>query len=134
LPICKECGRDLAETEFHRQGQGKRRSICKYCTNARNVKYRERDKAKGKTKVKAEYELKQGGSIKQLPPWPDKIKIGNPVTIQWEGDGRGDKMKQTQLFLGEVTWMDDRMAVIKGKHYSKTLDRIDLHTKKARVL
>lgn len=132
MPICKECGRDLAETEFHRQGQGKKKSICKYCTNARNVKYREkyreRDKAKGKIKPKS-----KRNPIVMIPSWPEQIKLGEDLTVEWDIDKRGKTIRRSK-FSGTVIYLDNTKIVLKGKNYTKSLDRIDLLINKARLV
>ena len=128
MPICTLCKEERPESEFHRQGHGKRRSACKYCTNARNVEYRERDKAKGKIKPKSER-----NPIIMIPSWPEQIKLGEDLTVEWDIDGRGGTIRQSK-FSGIVIYLDNTKIVLKGKNYTKSLDRIDLLINKARLV
>lgn len=128
MPVCIHCKKKLQETEFHRQGNGKRRSTCKYCTNARNAEYRERDKAKGKVKQKTER-----NPITSIPPWPEQIRLGEDLTVEWDIDGREGAIRQSK-FTGIVIYLDNTKIVLKGKNYTKSLDRIDLLINKARLV
>jgi hypothetical protein len=55
------------------------------------------------------------------------------LTVEWDIDGREGAIRQSK-FTGIVIYLDNTKIVLKGKNYTKSLDRIDLLINKARLV
>lgn len=132
MPKCSKCGIDRPDSDYRKSGNGLSKK-CKHCCRIYDAEYRAKNKAIGKKYYISKKSVELPKPFTPVAPWPEVVSMGNVVTIEWDKEARGRNIG-VDTFSGTVVWMDNRKALLQGKHYKRTLDRIDLHIKAVRIV